>query len=145
MTIKNFETQFDTHYDTKFNPEDLELVSDTSMELGTMTLEDTDLNYIGTNSIGLFAGTSSIITNGQNLTFSTSNISQGFQLDSNQGITINNLELEKVLNQILERLSILVPDPKLLEKYQSLQAAYEHYKTLEALCVSSEDSNDPKS
>jgi hypothetical protein len=137
MTIKNFETQFET----TFNPEDL--VLDDCMGPGTMTLEDTNLNYIGTNSIGLFDSTSPIITGGQNLTFGTSNISQGFQLDlNNQGVIINNIELEKVLNQILERLSILVPDPALLEKYQSLQAAYEHYKTLEALCVASETSND---
>jgi hypothetical protein len=38
----------------------------------------------------------------------------------------------KVVN---ERLGILVPNPKLLEKYDALREAYEHYKTLEALLI----------
>ena len=33
-----------------------------------------------------------------------------------------------------QRLSILVPDPEKLEKFEALKKAYEHYKTMEALC-----------
>jgi hypothetical protein len=33
-----------------------------------------------------------------------------------------------------KRLAILQPDPEKLEHFDALQKAYEHYKTLEALC-----------
>lgn len=41
--------------------------------------------------------------------------------------------LEKLLQQIEDRLLILQPDPKKLEKYEALRKAYEHYKLLEKL------------
>jgi hypothetical protein len=50
-------------------------------------------------------------------------------------VTINGANLAETLQRIQERLAILVPDPKLLDKYEALQQAYEHYKLLEALCV----------
>lgn len=42
--------------------------------------------------------------------------------------------LGDMLETIERRLSILVPDPEKLAHYESLKKAYEHYKTLEALC-----------
>jgi hypothetical protein len=67
----------------------------------------------------------------------------GIKLDTNgQKIQLNNTDLELVLNQILDRLKILVPDPELLKQYQALGEAYEHYKTLEALCVKIHEKND---
>jgi hypothetical protein len=39
-----------------------------------------------------------------------------------------------VLETIEKRLSILQPDPEKLAHFESLRKAYEHYKTLEALC-----------
>jgi hypothetical protein len=50
-------------------------------------------------------------------------------------VTINGANLAETLQRIQERLAILVPNPKLLDKYEALQQAYEHYKLLEALCV----------
>ena len=50
-------------------------------------------------------------------------------------VTINGQNLAETLRGIQDRLAILVPDPKLLEKYEALKQAYEHYKILEALCV----------
>lgn len=47
------------------------------------------------------------------------------------GVTLTK-KLEK-LDQICDRLSILEPNPSLMEKYDALREAYEHYKTLEAL------------
>jgi hypothetical protein len=49
--------------------------------------------------------------------------------------------LRKRLEAIEERLNILVPDPAKLEKYEALQKAYEHYKTMERLCVEEENDN----
>lgn len=69
---------------------------------------------------------------------------QTVAIDPNGKIKANALELGGVdvglaLTKIQERLSILVPDPKRLEKYEALRQAYEHYKTLEALCLEEEN------
>jgi hypothetical protein len=48
-------------------------------------------------------------------------------------------EMRKRLEAIEARLNILVPDPAKLEKYEALQKAYEHYKTMERLCVEEEE------
>ena len=58
----------------------------------------------------------------------------GIEMDEDADITIGGRSMKKLLEGIEQRLSILVPDPKKLEHYQALQQAYEHYKTLEALC-----------
>lgn len=42
--------------------------------------------------------------------------------------------LGDLLTTIEKRLSILTPDPAKLEHFEALQKAYQHYKTLEALC-----------
>ena len=43
--------------------------------------------------------------------------------------------LGDMLETIESRLAILVPDPEKLEHFEALKKAYEHYKTLEALCT----------
>jgi hypothetical protein len=43
------------------------------------------------------------------------------------------------LEAIEKRLSILTPDPKKLAKYEALQKAYAHYKTIEAMCHDDDD------
>lgn len=50
-------------------------------------------------------------------------------------VRINGQDLVDTLEAIQRRLCILVPDKKLLDKYEALQQAYDHYKTLEALCI----------
>lgn len=57
-------------------------------------------------------------------------------------ITINGQSFMATLQTIQDRLAILVPDPKKMEQFEALKQAYEHYKTLEALCC---DSTTPKS
>jgi len=56
----------------------------------------------------------------------------------NADIVMNGVSLKDLLNGITDRLAILQPKPELLEKYDNLRQAYEHYKTLEALLY-----NDP--
>lgn len=41
--------------------------------------------------------------------------------------------LEDLFSKIEDRLAILQPDPKKLEKYEALRKAYEHYKLMEKL------------
>ena len=48
-------------------------------------------------------------------------------------VKIKGRNLAEVLDTICDRLAILTPDPKKLEKYAALKKAYDHYKTLEAL------------
>jgi hypothetical protein len=49
-------------------------------------------------------------------------------------VKIKGVSILETLNKIEKRLSILRPDPEKLEHFDALKKAYEHYKTLEALC-----------
>jgi len=49
-------------------------------------------------------------------------------------VMINGQDLGEFMETISKRLSILVPDPAKLEHFEALKKAYNHYKTLEALC-----------
>ena len=49
-------------------------------------------------------------------------------------VKINGQDLAEFMNTISKRLAILVPDPDKLEHFEALKKAYDHYKTLEALC-----------
>jgi hypothetical protein len=59
--------------------------------------------------------------------------------DIDGDLKIKGVSLTDTLKTIEKRLSILVPNPKKLAKYEALRKAYEHYKTLEALCDLPED------
>jgi len=57
-------------------------------------------------------------------------------------VTIKGVSIAKTLEDIQKRLAILVPNPEKLEHFEALKKAYDHYKTLEALCeVPKEDTN----
>ena len=60
---------------------------------------------------------------------------QGIDMDDDADIRFGNVSLRSFLERMEQRLAILVPDPAKLERYEALRQAYEHYKTLEALCV----------
>jgi len=49
-------------------------------------------------------------------------------------VKIKGVSIAKALEDIQKRLAILVPDPAKLEHFEALKKAYDHYKTLEALC-----------
>lgn len=49
-------------------------------------------------------------------------------------VKIKGRSIVDMIETIEKRLAILVPDPEKLEHFESLKKAYEHYKTLEALC-----------
>jgi hypothetical protein len=49
-------------------------------------------------------------------------------------VMINGRNISEFMETISKRLSILVPDPEKLAHFEALKKAYEHYKTLEALC-----------
>lgn len=57
-------------------------------------------------------------------------------------VKVNGQDLGEFMETISKRLAILVPDPKKLEHFKALQKAYDHYKTLEALCQLPESTDD---
>lgn len=61
-------------------------------------------------------------------------ITQGGMEIKDGDIKIGERSLTKFMEQMEQRLSILVPDPEKLEQFEALKKAYEHYKTMEALC-----------
>lgn len=97
------------------------------------------INITGGGSSGTWA---SSVLNGGYTVANQSSIQVKGDAEFEGKVTINGQDLAHTLNKIQERLAILVPDPKRLAKYQALQEAYEHYKTLEALCV---EENNPNS
>jgi len=66
---------------------------------------------------------------------STVNISTaGIDMAAGTDITVGGQSLKEFMKKMEQRLSILVPDPVKLEKFEALKKAYEHYKTMESLC-----------
>ena len=49
-------------------------------------------------------------------------------------VMINGRNISEFMETISKRLAILQPDPAKLAHFEALKKAYEHYKTLEALC-----------
>jgi len=60
---------------------------------------------------------------------------EGFEPD----IMIGGKSMVTWMQKVEQRLSILEPKPQLLAKYEALQQAFDHYKTLEALLHGTED------
>ena len=57
------------------------------------------------------------------------------QVDGEEAdIKINGKSLRVFMEKMEDRMAILVPDPEKLEHFEALKRAYNHYKTLEALC-----------
>jgi len=56
-------------------------------------------------------------------------------------LEVDGQNLKELMNTITERLAILSPDPKKLEKFKALKNAYEQYKLLEKLCMESDDND----
>ena len=133
-------------------------MSDSSYKLDDYIIQPLDLSNIApllntisisgtgagaTLGIGGASGYQNSIYNTANPTYSWNTLNQpnkvhitgaGIELNEDADITIGGRSMKKMLEGIEQRLSILVPDPKKLERYEALQQAYEHYKTLEALC-----------
>jgi hypothetical protein len=63
---------------------------------------------------------------------------EGFEPD----IMIGGKSMVTWMQKVEQRLSILEPKPQLLAKYEALQQAFDHYKTLENLLYGTEDDKD---
>lgn len=88
---------------------------------------------------GGYTTTASNITMSGN-TYPSVNITQdGITLPADADITIGNMSLKDLMQSLSDRLAILQPDPEKLQQFEALKQAYEHYKTLEALCLQPTD------
>lgn len=103
---------------------------------GTLTA----LNYSGLtfNNNSSMYGTGysyPTVTGVGNITLGNTHNSLDVKGDANfdGDIKFKGKSLEELFTKIEDRLAILQPDPKKLEKYEALRKAYEHYKTLERL------------
>jgi hypothetical protein len=52
-------------------------------------------------------------------------------------IIMDGVSLRDTMAKLQDRLAILQPKPEHLEQFEALKQAYDHYKTLEALCCPS--------
>ena len=62
------------------------------------------------------------------------NFDSDINVSQDADIKLGNKSLKEFMNKMEQRLAILQPDPKKLEKFDALKKAYEHYKTVEAMC-----------
>lgn len=118
------------------------MISNISSSLNTITLSGTGGGggsgfYSGSGAAGTLYGTSGWTTVGPTPMVNIQNTGMQVRGDADfQGdVTIRGINVLDLLKSIQDRLAILVPDPKKLETFEALKLAYEHYKTLEALCV----------
>jgi len=99
-------------------------------------------NYASNNiTISTIGSSGSFLTSGANGTsWSTvgsapqSSLQVNGDANFDGDVKIKGVSIANALETINKRLSILVPDPAKLEHFAALKKAYEHYKTLEALC-----------
>ena len=67
----------------------------------------------------------------------------GIEMQEGTDIKFGGQSLKEFMTKMEQRLAILVPDQKKLEKFEALKKAYEHYKTMESLCFE-EEVKEPK-
>jgi hypothetical protein len=96
-------------------------------------------NYGATGSSGSFLTSGINGTSWSNVNWSGNvNPTPGLKVNGDaefEGkVKINGQDLAQFMETISNRLAILQPDPAKLEHFAALKKAYEHYKTLEALC-----------
>jgi len=140
-------------------PEDIITIS--SIGADTITLDTTNIPYLTSSMIGPYpqynvgaAGSSGgtipttnmngtvFTTNGSGLprwaSMTNNNKQSSLQVHGDaefEGkVMINKRDLGEFMEAMSKRLAILVPDPEKLEHFEALKKAYNHYKTLEALC-----------
>ena len=116
--------------------------------MSTITLPTSTFTYNGSGAtVGGITTINNINSNSQwttgttgysyntSITPSTVNISTtGIDMAAGTDITVGGQSLKEFMKKMEQRLAILVPDPKKLEKFEALKKAYEHYKTMESLC-----------
>lgn len=109
----------------------------------------TGIDYSSLNTTITLPSTSYSISGAQGSTYSTSSYNwsgistspptvildnNGIDVKEGGDIKVKGRSLSEFMTKMEQRMAILVPDPEKLEKFEALKKAYEHYKTMEALC-----------
>jgi hypothetical protein len=124
-------------------------MSSTAYQYPTYSI-GTTAGFNGTSGAYLTSGGtgSTVWTNNTSpWTISSTSSSPGLKVNGDAefdgDVKIKGVSIAEALDTITKRLAILVPDPEKLEHFAALKKAYEHYKTLEALCqMPKEESKD---
>ena len=100
----------------------------TTSQIGSLTSSNTitwnnNSNYTNGNSYSFANSPSTVHIN-----------TGGIEMAAGTDLKIDGQSLKEFMKKMEQRLAILVPDPKKLEKFEALKKAYEHYKTMESLC-----------
>jgi hypothetical protein len=120
------------------------IIIDTSLwGSGTININSTSGPYtIGSAGSYLYNGSNGSSMWSTSVGTNTPSLSVTGNAEFDQDVKIKGISVLKTLEEINRRLAILVPDPEKLEHFEALKKAYEHYKTLEALCqVPAKDDN----
>ena len=124
------------------------MADDTNVDLtltprGTGSVNITPSAYqYPTYSIGTTSGMNGTSTP-WSITSSPSSLKVQGDAEFEGDVKIKGTSIAKSLDDIQKRLAILVPDPAKLAHFEALKKAYDHYKTLEALCeLPKEESKD---
>lgn len=113
---------------------------DFSNNMGTTGISSLDYGTItiGNGSSGMYTTNSTYSSYNSPYTITGIDTSNSFKVEGdaefNGDIKVNGKSLNKFMETLEKRLAILQPDPEKLEKFEALKKAYDHYKTLEALC-----------
>jgi hypothetical protein len=114
-----------------------------TVSLGPIT-STTNYHSIGAGGVG--GGTLyTSATNPYTLISSNSNMPNAISVKGimkADDLELDGVSMKESIQAILDRLSILVPDPAKLEKFAALKASYEHYKLLEKLCTDNPPNDD---
>ena len=151
MSLKNTSPTWVNVVDDLSISDDSFSIDTASIDIDTSSLSSYNMNYsanypatgsytIATNGYSSPYGNVTIANGAtgsswsslNNNTHATLKVSGNAEFDDD--VTIKGVSILKQIEKINERLAILVPDPAKLEHFAALKKAYEHYKTMEALC-----------
>jgi hypothetical protein len=111
-----------------------------SSTIGNITISTTSGSN-GTTWSSPWYTTGAVGSSGSNTT-----LSSGLHVKDNAvfegDVKIKGVSILDTIKKIESRLAILRPDPAKLEHFEALKKAYEHYKTLEALCEIPQDTEE---
>ena len=112
---------------------------------GNITLGAAGASTVTMSGAGGSGGTGSVLmaggagTNWATTSAKTTMSGQLILEGTNPDIMIGGKSMVSWMQKVEQRLSILEPKPQLLAKYEALQQAFDHYKTLEALLHGTEN------
>lgn len=115
-------------------------INDGNITIGVSSLGTSlsSWNTINSSPGSLYIGNGGTGASTYNYTTMAPNYSAGIVCEGdanfNGDVKVKGKSIVDSLEAIEKRLSILTPDPKKLAKYEALQKAYAHYKTIEAMC-----------